>query len=360
VFPVVETAPQQTVVDSGGDSEVAVNGAITERVLDRPLERRHASPVVGRYARHKGGTVRDTYGPVVCVEGRPPEPVDAWTPLVWTQVSGSYFHAMGIPLLRGRYFNSQDRPESPPVVIVNETLARRYWPREDPIGKRLKGMDPRGRNDDWLTVVGLVKDTRSGGLWARHDRRTVQLAFTNRAVRETRSKRGAGMSLQRLTTVRGLGPPTASSKRVHSQRRIKIMNRLNWRIFTVAVALAIAATTASAQVTLKAQVPFSFTAGSDRVLQPGNYSLSGTSSVWYIRSYDTHQTALAMPRAATRSIRGGTPKLVFHCRTRGCSLYAIEKGTGDGVMFGEPRRSKADADELARVVVVPLTASNAD
>jgi hypothetical protein len=138
------------------------------------------------------------------------------------------------------------------------------------------------------------------------------------------------------------------------------MNRLNWRVFTVAATLTLAATTASAQVTLKAQVPFSFTAGSERVLQPGNYSISGTSSVWYIRSDDTHQAALAMSRGSTQSIRGGTPKLVFHCLRKGCSLYAIEKGGGYGVMFGEPRRGKSDAAELAHVVVVPLTVSNAD
>ena len=98
------------------------------------------------------------------VEGRAPEPKSSWKPLVWTQVAGDYFQAMGIPLLRGRYFNAQDRAETPPVVIVNETLARRYWPGEDPIGKRVKGFDPRGQHDDWVTVVGLVKDTRTGGL----------------------------------------------------------------------------------------------------------------------------------------------------------------------------------------------------
>ncbi len=58
----------------------------------------------------------------------------------------------------------RDRPTSSPVAIVNQTLARRYWPGEDPIGKRLKGFDPRGQNDDWLTIVGVVKDSRAGGL----------------------------------------------------------------------------------------------------------------------------------------------------------------------------------------------------
>ncbi|MGA8027141.1 MAG: ABC transporter permease [Bryobacteraceae bacterium] len=98
------------------------------------------------------------------VEGHAPEPTSAWKPLVWTQITGGYFQAMGIPLLRGRFFSERDRPDLPPFAIVNETLARRYWPGEDPIGKRLKGMDQRGLHDDWLTVVGVVKDTRSGGL----------------------------------------------------------------------------------------------------------------------------------------------------------------------------------------------------
>ena len=98
------------------------------------------------------------------VEGRPPEPMSAWTPLVWAQVTGDYFRGLGVPLLRGRFFDDRDGPDAPPVAIINETLARRYWPNEDAVGKRLKGFDPRGKHDDWLTVVGVVADTRSGGL----------------------------------------------------------------------------------------------------------------------------------------------------------------------------------------------------
>jgi predicted permease len=98
------------------------------------------------------------------VEGHPPEPVGSWTPLAWTQVSGDYFRAMAIPLLQGRYFRPQEGPKSPPVAVINQTLAKRYWPGQDPIGKRLKGFDPRGRNDEWVTVVGLVADMHSQGL----------------------------------------------------------------------------------------------------------------------------------------------------------------------------------------------------
>ena len=98
------------------------------------------------------------------VEAHAPEATSDWRPLVWAQVAGDYFQAVGIHLIQGRLFGEADKPESPPVAIINETLARRYWPHEDPIGKHLKGFDPRGSHDDWLTVIGVVADTRSGGL----------------------------------------------------------------------------------------------------------------------------------------------------------------------------------------------------
>jgi predicted permease len=98
------------------------------------------------------------------IEGHTPEPQERWTPLRWTTVRGDYFQAMGAQLLRGRYFSALDGPASPLVAIVDESMARRYWPGEDAIGRRFKGQDPRGQNDDWLTVVGVVRDMRRGGL----------------------------------------------------------------------------------------------------------------------------------------------------------------------------------------------------
>jgi putative ABC transport system permease protein len=98
------------------------------------------------------------------VEGRPPDPRDQWTALTWTSVAGDYFQTLGVPLLRGRWFSDRDREDTPPVVMINQTMARRYWPAEDPIGKRIKGFDARGKKDDWVTVVGVVRDVRSGGL----------------------------------------------------------------------------------------------------------------------------------------------------------------------------------------------------
>jgi putative ABC transport system permease protein len=98
------------------------------------------------------------------IEGRAPEPKDRWTPLSWVSIRGDYFQAMGTSLLKGRYFMSEDGPNSRLVAIIDESMARRYWLGEDPIGKRFKGQDQRGRNDDWVTVVGVVRDMRRSGL----------------------------------------------------------------------------------------------------------------------------------------------------------------------------------------------------
>jgi predicted permease len=98
------------------------------------------------------------------VEGRPLESREQWTPMKWATISGDYFQALGVPLVRGRFFTDQDTKDTAPVVIINETMAHRYWPGGDPIGKGIKGFDPRGRNDEWVRVVGVAKNMRSGGL----------------------------------------------------------------------------------------------------------------------------------------------------------------------------------------------------
>ncbi len=75
------------------------------------------------------------------------------------QVSPGYFKTMGISLLSGRVFTDQDQTDTQGVVVVDETLAKRYWPGDDAVGKRLR----RGRDSDrpWLTVVGVVEHIKS-------------------------------------------------------------------------------------------------------------------------------------------------------------------------------------------------------
>src|SRR5262249_58654618 len=67
--------------------------------------------------------------------------------------SVGYFEAMKIPLIRGRFFAEQDTKESARVVIVDENMARIYWPNADPIGKRLK-FGGANNNNPWITVIG--------------------------------------------------------------------------------------------------------------------------------------------------------------------------------------------------------------
>lgn len=148
---------------------VTVLGGSPAVIVDRHaqvLERLRSLPGV-EYA----GAVTDLFEPgqpnllgLRAIEGRSAEPKAQWTPLTWTTVSGDYFQAMGTTLLKGRYFTDQDTAGSPLVVIINESMARRYWPNQDPVGAHIKGQDPRGHNDEWVTIIGVVRDMRRRGL----------------------------------------------------------------------------------------------------------------------------------------------------------------------------------------------------
>jgi len=97
----------------------------------------------------------------VRIEGRPVPEVREDGPLVEiTGVQGDYFRAMGIPVLRGRALLPEDSASGNPGVVVNRTLAERFWPGEDPLGRRFSfSFD----EPSWLTVVGVVEDVRQWG-----------------------------------------------------------------------------------------------------------------------------------------------------------------------------------------------------
>jgi putative ABC transport system permease protein len=76
------------------------------------------------------------------------------TPIFWRRIiDPAYFRVMRIPLIQGREFSVQDAG-SPRIAIINETMARRYWPGADPIGKRF------GSSNNWYTIVGIVSDVK--------------------------------------------------------------------------------------------------------------------------------------------------------------------------------------------------------
>ncbi len=96
------------------------------------------------------------------IEGRPPD-----DGLIYDanhrQVTRDYLKAIGIPVLRGRYFDETDNARSQPVAIINETMARQYWPDEDALGKRFKIGDADTERP-WLVIVGIAGDIRQMGL----------------------------------------------------------------------------------------------------------------------------------------------------------------------------------------------------
>ena len=79
----------------------------------------------------------------------------------YSSATPRYFEVMGIRLLRGRPFGSQDDARGAPVAIISESIARLSWPGQDPVGRRLHLGGPQATNSPWLTVVGVVDDMRT-------------------------------------------------------------------------------------------------------------------------------------------------------------------------------------------------------
>jgi putative ABC transport system permease protein len=88
-------------------------------------------------------------------------------------VLGRYFETLGIALRRGRYLSSQDHAASEPVVVVNETMARRCWPDQEPVGQRLAWGGPASHGR-WMRVVGVVADVKQGALNSETEVQTYQ------------------------------------------------------------------------------------------------------------------------------------------------------------------------------------------
>jgi len=93
------------------------------------------------------------------VEGFPEPPPGQEVVGRYRVCSPDYFQTMGITVIKGRAFNDQDKAGAPPVVIVNETLAQRYWPNDAPIGKRIRFNGPIDRAP-WMQVVGVIRDVK--------------------------------------------------------------------------------------------------------------------------------------------------------------------------------------------------------
>jgi predicted permease len=93
------------------------------------------------------------------VDSQAVQPQDSTPEADQRPVFPGYFEALGIPLVRGRYFEQRDNEKGAPVAIIDETMAKTYWPNEDPIGKRIKS-GGSGSTQPWRTIVGVVRHVR--------------------------------------------------------------------------------------------------------------------------------------------------------------------------------------------------------
>jgi putative ABC transport system permease protein len=111
------------------------------------------------------------------ISGRPAPPATSQLPAAtWHAVSSGYLSAMRIPLRRGRYLEDSDRDPSNAVAVISESMARRFWPGEDPIGRQIH-QGPLSVPAPWMTVVGIVGDTRHYGLNTSPEPEYYFLAF---------------------------------------------------------------------------------------------------------------------------------------------------------------------------------------
>jgi putative ABC transport system permease protein len=120
-----------------------------------------------------GGDFSDS---VIFAEGYQRAPGESLISPYRVSASPGYMEALGIPVLSGRTFNDGDTRTSPRVVIVDERLARKFWPGADPVGRRMyladrpEDFDKPGASATWLTVVGVVGTTKMAGLVTADDR----------------------------------------------------------------------------------------------------------------------------------------------------------------------------------------------
>jgi len=97
------------------------------------------------------------------IEGRPSDNNSPSPDEEKRQVSPDYFRAIETPLIKGRFFSDADSADAPLVISVNQTFAKKFWPKGDALGKRITFDDPK-KNPKWITIVGIVGDIRHFGL----------------------------------------------------------------------------------------------------------------------------------------------------------------------------------------------------
>ncbi|HLK22572.1 MAG TPA: ABC transporter permease [Bryobacteraceae bacterium] len=129
------------------------------------MDRARALPGVKSVAVGTGLPLMGHWNIVITTEAQAAAGIKSLDSAMFLGVTPVYHQALGIPLLQGRFFQDSDSSDSQAVAIVNTALARRYWPNQNPLGKRFK-WGPAENSRTWITVVGVVSDVKQGDLAA--------------------------------------------------------------------------------------------------------------------------------------------------------------------------------------------------
>ncbi len=121
----------------------------------------------------------DLWGWPFKIEGRPKSLPGESPSCVYRMVTPGYFQAMRLPLLRGRDITAEDTASAPGVVVINERAAARYWPGEDPIGKRVSFGSDKVTGPNWLTIIGIAKNAKQGDWTSKPQPEVYLAAFQN-------------------------------------------------------------------------------------------------------------------------------------------------------------------------------------
>jgi len=133
------------------------------------------------------------------IEGRPLDPANPMS-AGWQMVGSDYFRTLGINIVRGRDLTAADTLQPAPVAVINERMANRYWPNEDPLGHRISLGLP-GPDNPWVTIVGIARDI---------PHRTID----SKAEPDWYLSRAPGLRLNRFLFVRTYGEPNALAEQI--------------------------------------------------------------------------------------------------------------------------------------------------
>jgi putative ABC transport system permease protein len=149
----------------------------------------------------------------VAIEGRPAQAMSEQPEIDTRSISAGYLNTMHIPLRRGRDFSSADAPDRPATAIISESMAKRFWPNEDAIGKHLTMTFNPGKVRE---VIGIVGDVKLTGLDTASSDATIYLPMSQTSVAPYEDWRPFSMQLAVRATSQPTNLTSAVTAAIHS------------------------------------------------------------------------------------------------------------------------------------------------